>query len=143
MDQLFNRIALEADALLNDLQSSLHNQEEKLTTFAQQQRQVCSSFMFQLSVLARPLSCLNLLLYLLLYIQAHSRAIENARSISEITVNFFKTLDVHASNLTQIVEVAQTVNDHKLCEFEKKFEVITIAWYENAWIPIKSTLCYN
>lgn len=49
---------------------------------------------------------------------------ENARSVSKITVNFFKTLDMHASNLTQIVEEAQTVNDQKLSEFEKKFEVV-------------------
>lgn len=49
---------------------------------------------------------------------------ENARSVSKITVNFFNTVDVHASHLTQIVEEAQTVNDEKLFEFEKKFEVI-------------------
>ncbi|KAI9196327.1 hypothetical protein LWI28_022970 [Acer negundo] len=92
LEDLFKGIASEADALLNDLQSSLHSQEEKLTTFAQQQR------------------------------EAHSRAVENARSVSKITVNFFKTLDSHASNLGQIVEEAQTVNDQKLSEFEKKFE---------------------
>lgn len=55
--------------------------------------------------------------------QAHARAVESARSVSKITVDFFKTLDIHASNLTEIVEEAQTVNDHKLSEFEKKFEV--------------------
>ncbi|XP_044467575.1 kinesin-like protein KIN-5D [Mangifera indica] len=92
LEDLFKGIASEADALLNDLQSGLHNQEEKLTAFAQQQR------------------------------EAHSRAVENARSVSTITVNFFKTLDMHASNLTQIVEETQTVNDQKLSEFEKKFE---------------------
>lgn len=31
---------------------------------------------------------------------------------------------MHASNLTQIVEEAQMVNDHKLSELEKKFEVV-------------------
>ncbi|KAJ4725915.1 Kinesin-related protein [Melia azedarach] len=92
LEDLFKGIASEADALLNDLQSSLHNQEEKLTEFARQQR------------------------------EAHSRAVENARSVSKITVNFFNTVDVHASHLTQIVEEAQTVNDEKLFEFEKKFE---------------------
>ncbi|KAJ9698289.1 hypothetical protein PVL29_007395 [Vitis rotundifolia] len=90
--KLFKGIALEADALLNDLQSSLYNQEEKLTAYAQQQR------------------------------EAHSRAVETTRSISKITVNFFKTLDGHASKLTEIVEEAQTVNDQKLSELEKKFE---------------------
>lgn len=47
---------------------------------------------------------------------------ETSRSISKITTNFFKTLDMHASNLTQIVDDAQTVNDEKLSELEKKFE---------------------
>lgn len=92
LEDLFKGIALEADALLNDLQSSLYNQEEKLTAYAQQQR------------------------------EAHSRAVETTRSISKITVNFFKTLDGHASKLTEIVEEAQTGNDQKLSELEKKFE---------------------
>ncbi|EEF29570.1 kinesin-like protein KIN-5D [Ricinus communis] len=92
LEGLFQGIASEADALLNDLQGSLHMQEEKLTAYARQQR------------------------------EAHSRAVESARSVSKITVNFFKTLDMHASKLTQIVEEAQTVNDQKLSELEKKFE---------------------
>ncbi|XP_057955730.1 kinesin-like protein KIN-5D isoform X2 [Malania oleifera] len=92
LENLFKGIASEADALLDDLQSSLHNQEEKLTAYAQQQR------------------------------EAHSRAVDTTRSISKTTVNFFKTLDTHASKLTQIVEEAQTVNDQKLSELEKKFE---------------------
>uniref|UniRef100_A0A803PWF6 Kinesin motor domain-containing protein n=1 Tax=Cannabis sativa TaxID=3483 RepID=A0A803PWF6_CANSA len=92
LEDLFKGIASEADELLSDLESSLHKQEEKLSAYAQQQR------------------------------QAHARAVETARSISKITVNFFKTLDIHASNLTQIVEEAQGVNDQKLSAFEKKFE---------------------
>ncbi|TYJ33453.1 hypothetical protein E1A91_A05G104900v1 [Gossypium mustelinum] len=92
LEDLFKGIASEADALLNDLQSSLYKQEEKLTAFAQQQR------------------------------EAHSRAVDNARAISKIAVNFFATLDMHASKLTKIVEEAQAVNDNKLSEFEKKFE---------------------
>lgn len=92
LEDLFKGIASEAEALLNDLQSSLHKQEEKLTAFAQQQR------------------------------QAHSRSVETARSVSKIAVNFFETLDMHASKFTQIVGEAQTVNDQKLSEFEKKFE---------------------
>lgn len=55
--------------------------------------------------------------------QAHGRAIETTRAVSKITVNFFETIDRHASSLTQIVEEAQFVNDQKLCELEKKFEV--------------------
>lgn len=55
--------------------------------------------------------------------QAHARAVETTRAVSKITVNFFETLDRHASSLTQIVEEAQVDNDKKLCELEKKFEV--------------------
>ncbi|KAL0370040.1 UNVERIFIED_CONTAM: Kinesin-like protein KIN-5D [Sesamum angustifolium] len=54
--------------------------------------------------------------------EAHSRAVESTRSISQITVNFFKTLDGHASKLGEIVEEAQAINDQKLSELEKKFE---------------------
>ncbi|KAF5744663.1 kinesin-related protein [Tripterygium wilfordii] len=92
LENLFKGIASEADALLNDLQSSLYKQERKLNTYAQQQR------------------------------EAHSRAVETARSVSKITVNFFKTLEMHVSNLSQIVEDSQIVNNQKLSELEKKFE---------------------
>ncbi|KAJ7980926.1 Kinesin-like protein [Quillaja saponaria] len=92
LEDLFKGIASEADSLLDDLQSSLHKQEEKLTAYADQQR------------------------------QAHARAVETTRSVSKITVDFFETLDMHASSLTQIVEEAQTVNNKELCELETKFE---------------------
>ncbi|MED6182536.1 Kinesin-like protein KIN-5D [Stylosanthes scabra] len=92
LEDLFKGIALEADSLLNDLQSSLHKQEANLTAYAHQQR------------------------------EAHARAVETNRAVSKITVNFFETLDKHASSLTQIVEEAQVDNDKKLCELEKKFE---------------------
>lgn len=55
--------------------------------------------------------------------QAHARGVDTARLISKITVNFFKTLDMHVANLSQIMEDAHTVNNQKLSEFEKKFEV--------------------
>ncbi|KAL8493822.1 hypothetical protein ACS0TY_024839 [Phlomoides rotata] len=69
LEELFKGITSEANSLLNDLQESLHSQENKLTAYAQQQR------------------------------EDHSRAIETTRSISQITVNFFKTLDGHASKI--------------------------------------------
>ncbi|XP_010514907.1 PREDICTED: kinesin-like protein KIN-5D [Camelina sativa] len=92
LENVFKGFASEADMLLQDLQSSLNKQEEKLITFAQQQR------------------------------KAHSRAVDTARSVSKVTVEFFKTLDTHATKLTGIVEEAQTVNHKKLSEFENKFE---------------------
>lgn len=51
---------------------------------------------------------------------------DSARSVSKVTVEFFKTLDTHATKLTTIVEEAQTVNHKKLSEFENKFEVIPV-----------------
>lgn len=92
LGDLFKGIASEAEKLLNDLQNSLYSQEDKLAAYAQQQQ------------------------------EAHSRAVATTRSISQITGNFFKTLDTHANKLTEIVEDAQTVNDQKLSELEKKFE---------------------
>ncbi|XP_027164914.1 kinesin-like protein KIN-5D [Coffea eugenioides] len=92
LTKLFNSIASEADKLLNDLQNSLHGQESKLIAFAQQQR------------------------------EAHQRAVTTTRSIAQITVNFFKTLDAHVSQLGQIVEESQTVNDKQLSDLERKFE---------------------
>ncbi|KAK6144516.1 hypothetical protein DH2020_021336 [Rehmannia glutinosa] len=92
LEELFKGITSEADTLLQDLQDSLHSQERKLIAYSQQQQ------------------------------EAHRRAVESTRSISKITVNFFNTLDGHASNLSQIVEETQTTNDQKLSELEKKFE---------------------
>ncbi|KAK4408883.1 Kinesin-like protein KIN-5D [Sesamum angolense] len=92
LQELFEGITSEANTLLHDLQDSLHSHENKLTAYAQQQR------------------------------EAHTRTIETTRSISQTTANFFKTLDGHASKLGHIVEEAQTTNDEKLSELEKKFE---------------------
>ncbi|KAK2980292.1 hypothetical protein RJ640_024996 [Escallonia rubra] len=92
LGDLFKGIASEADTLLTALQSSLRSQEHKLTAYAQQQR------------------------------EAHTRAVVTTRSISQTTVNFFKTLDMHAAQLSQIVEEAQTVNDQKFSELEKNFK---------------------
>ncbi|QCD88294.1 kinesin family member 11 [Vigna unguiculata] len=95
LEDLFKGIALEADSLLKDLQSSLQKQEAKLTDYARQQE------------------------------AAHARAVENTRAVSKITVNFFETLHMHASNLIQIVEESQCTNDQKLYELQKKFEECT------------------
>ncbi|KAL0460266.1 UNVERIFIED_CONTAM: Kinesin-like protein KIN-5D [Sesamum latifolium] len=92
LQELFEGITSEANTLLHDLQDSLHSHENKLTAYSQQQR------------------------------EAHTRAIKTSRSISQTTANFFETLDGHASKLGHIVEEAQTINDEKLSELEKKFE---------------------
>ncbi|PIA38806.1 hypothetical protein AQUCO_02700183v1 [Aquilegia coerulea] len=92
LQDLLKGIASEADVILNELQGGLSHQGEKMAAYAQQQR------------------------------EGHSRAVETTRSISKITMNFFKTLDIHASKLSEIVDDAQTVHDQKLCELEKKYE---------------------
>ncbi|WOL08474.1 kinesin-like protein KIN-5A [Canna indica] len=92
LEDCFKGIALEADQLLHELQESLSKQEDKLVSFAQQQR------------------------------EGHHRAVEATRSISKITSNFFHTLDIHTSSLTKIFEESQYVQDKQLHELEKKFE---------------------
>ncbi|CAI9287932.1 unnamed protein product [Lactuca saligna] len=92
LGELFKGIASEAEKLLDDLEKILYIQENKLTAYAQQQR------------------------------EAHSRAVETSRSISKTTMTFFDTLDIHATKLTKIVEDGQTVNDQQLFDLEKKFE---------------------
>ncbi|GFP80330.1 125 kDa kinesin-related protein [Phtheirospermum japonicum] len=92
LEELFKEITSEADTLLCGLQDRLHSQEKKLIDYSEQQR------------------------------EAHRRAVETTRSISKITGSFFKTLEGHASNLGQIVEEAQMINDEKLSELENKFE---------------------
>lgn len=92
IEELFNQFANEADALLNGLQRGLNDQEEKIVAYAQKQS------------------------------EAHSRTVETTRSISKVTLNFFNTLDTHASKLTCIVDEAQTVNEQKLSDLERNFE---------------------
>ncbi|XP_074578266.1 kinesin-like protein KIN-5A [Curcuma longa] len=92
LEDCFKGIALKADHLLNELQLSLSQQEDKLATFAQQQR------------------------------EGHLRAVESTRSISMITSGFFQTLDNHASKLTNIMEESQTMQNQQLHDLEKKFE---------------------
>lgn len=40
-----------------------------------------------------------------------------------MTVNFFRILDLNVAKLSQIMNEAHSVNDQKLSDFEKKFEV--------------------
>ncbi|CAH9072504.1 unnamed protein product [Cuscuta epithymum] len=90
--ELFKGIASKADTLINDLQSSLHSQQEKLIAYAQLQR------------------------------EAHCRTITTSRSISQTTTSFFRDLDMHVSQLGQMVDEAQEVNAQKFTELERKFE---------------------
>ncbi|GER34434.1 kinesin-related protein-like [Striga asiatica] len=92
LEELFKGLTFEADVLLRDLQENLICQENKLTTYAQQQR------------------------------EAHSNAIESTRSIAQIAVDLFKNLSAHALKVDKIMKEEQTTNEYKLSELEKKFE---------------------
>ncbi|CAM8952706.1 unnamed protein product [Rhodiola kirilowii] len=91
LQDLFKVISSEADALLNNIEIDLHNEEEMLHAFARQQR------------------------------EAHDRAVEATRTISGVTSSFFENVDAHTSNLTCIIEESQTVHSQKLAELENKF----------------------
>uniref|UniRef100_A0A7N0SVL8 Kinesin motor domain-containing protein n=1 Tax=Kalanchoe fedtschenkoi TaxID=63787 RepID=A0A7N0SVL8_KALFE len=91
LQDLFKGISSEADALLNNLESDLHNEEEMLNAFAQRQR------------------------------EARDRAVEATRSIAGVTEKFFGNVDTHTSSLTRIVEETQTNHSRRLAELENKF----------------------
>ncbi|KAG8084519.1 hypothetical protein GUJ93_ZPchr0010g9483 [Zizania palustris] len=92
LEKCFGGIASEADSLLNELQCSLSKQEERLVQFAKKQR------------------------------EGHLRSVEASRSISEIAIGFFNSLDVHASKLASILDKTQSVQDQQLVDLEKKFD---------------------
>ncbi|XP_020582997.1 kinesin-like protein KIN-5A [Phalaenopsis equestris] len=92
LEDCFKGFASEADNLLGELQRTLFNQEDKLNAFARQQR------------------------------EGHLRTVEATRSISNTTINFFDTLDIHVSKLSKILEETQTSQYLQLSELEKKFE---------------------
>lgn len=92
LDVCFQSISFEAENLLTELQSKLSDQEVKLNAFAQLQR------------------------------EGHLRTVEAAHSISNTTITFFHTLDVHVSKLNKILEDTQTSQYQELNELEKKFQ---------------------
>ncbi|KAI0498240.1 hypothetical protein KFK09_021481 [Dendrobium nobile] len=92
LEDCFKGFASEADNLLGELQRALFNQEDKLNAFARQQR------------------------------EGHLRTVETTRSISNTTINFFDTLDIHVSKLSKILEETQTSQYQQLSELERKFE---------------------
>eukprot|EP01018_Ginkgo_biloba_P038679 Gb_18491 [translate_table: standard] len=87
----------EADMVLRDLQDALCKKESKMVANTQQQREVVTDLGIQ-------------------------RTIESTRVISKIIMDFFKTLERHASELSHFVEENQTVHDKNLAELEKSYE---------------------
>lgn len=135
--QFFGIIASEAEKLLSDFHSCLLKQEDMLKAYARQQREVHT---LSLLLCCSNSSCdIKSMVY-----QAHLRAVEATRSVSKITVNFFDTLDLHASKLSHIVEEAHTNNDQQLSELERKFEVSTSSHFSLmvAFTPIHLIVCF-
>ncbi|OAY81248.1 125 kDa kinesin-related protein, partial [Ananas comosus] len=92
LEDCLKGLLLEADRIVNELQSRLSNQEDQFDSFIQLQRE-------------------GLL-----------RTVETTRSISAVTMNFFDTLDAHSSKLSNIMEESNNVHDEQLSQLEKKFE---------------------
>ncbi|KAM7468134.1 hypothetical protein LguiB_015696 [Lonicera macranthoides] len=92
VSELMGEISSEANAIVNDLQSNLCNQEQSIATFAQQQH------------------------------ENQLRTYETTQLISRVAVNFFKTINTYVSKVTQMVEEAQRINKQKLYALEKKYE---------------------
>ncbi|KAK9126879.1 hypothetical protein Scep_015725 [Stephania cephalantha] len=92
IEDLLQNMVLEASAVLDELQNSLCNERDHLAAYSRRQQ------------------------------EAHSRAVENTRCISRVAVNFFQSLDMHASKVNNIVEETQSTQVKKLSELEKKFE---------------------
>ncbi|XP_078429944.1 P-loop containing nucleoside triphosphate hydrolases superfamily protein [Wolffia australiana] len=92
LENRFKGVATEADHLLNELQDGLNSQEEKLSTLSLELR---AGFV---------------------------KYLENARSITNVSTEFFNSLDAHALTLISILEEAQASQSQQLLELEKKFE---------------------
>lgn len=92
LDDVLAIAVSEADAMLCEMQHALSKQEEKMTSYAHQQQ------------------------------EGLRRTMESTREISEIIVDFFESLDKHASALSQFVEETRTVHVKDLTELEKSYE---------------------
>lgn len=92
LDDVLAIAVSEADAMLCEMQLALAKQEEKMTSYAHQQQ------------------------------EGLRRTMESTREISEIIVDFFESLDKHASALSQFVEETRTVHVTDLTDLEKSYE---------------------
>ncbi|XP_020583393.1 kinesin-like protein KIN-5A [Phalaenopsis equestris] len=90
--QCFKGIAVEADYLLEELESNLSNQKLKLNAFAQLQH------------------------------EGNLRTVEATRSISDTVTSYFHTVEVLASRLSKIVKETNNSQHQQLSEMERKFE---------------------
>lgn len=130
--QLIKEVSSEANAVLNDFQSSLTSQEQTIASLLEQQYEVCdwSSISFTnfetYSYFLKPGALLDTLVtsrILLLSSQRHAKTYQTTQTVSRTTLNFCKMLSAYISKLTLIVEEEQKIDDQKLCALKKNYEV--------------------
>lgn len=92
LDDVLTIAVSEADAILCEMQSALAKQEEQMTSYVNLQQ------------------------------EGLRRTMESTREISKMIVDFFESLDKHASSLSQFVEETRTVHVKDLTELEKSYE---------------------
>lgn len=85
-------VVSEADVILFELQTAITKQEEKMSTYAYEQK------------------------------ERITRTVESTRLISKTIADFFENIHTHASSLNHIVEESQTVHDKNLGELKKSYE---------------------
>eukprot|EP00252_Welwitschia_mirabilis_P020280 TRINITY_DN4937_c0_g1_i1.p1 TRINITY_DN4937_c0_g1~~TRINITY_DN4937_c0_g1_i1.p1 ORF type:complete len:1049 (+),score=167.40 TRINITY_DN4937_c0_g1_i1:454-3600(+) len=92
LEDLLGKAVIDAQALLGELQNALSNQESKMSSYVQQQK------------------------------EAIQRTINSTRSISKVNTDFFEALEQHASTLGQFAAEMQRTHDKKLEELERKYQ---------------------
>lgn len=92
LENLLGKAVLDAESLLSELHGTLSKQECTMASYAEQQR------------------------------EAIQRTVDSTRVISKINIDFFATLEKHASKLNCFVEDMQRVHDKKLEDLEKRYQ---------------------
>ncbi|CAN0926737.1 Kinesin-like protein KIN-5D [Linum grandiflorum] len=91
--QLVEEKFMQIQGVLQDIQTDLSNEDEKLAEYAQQQH------------------------------EAHSKTLKMTKTISEAIMSFTGKLSMHSSNLSRIAEETQITTGEKLYQLEKEFEL--------------------
>ncbi|KAK1389484.1 kinesin-like protein KIN-5D [Heracleum sosnowskyi] len=89
---LIKEVSDEANAVLNDFQSSLTSQEQSIASFLEQQH------------------------------KRHAKTYKTTQTVSRNILNFCKMLSTYISRLTLLVEEDQKIDDQKLCALKKNYE---------------------
>ncbi|PKI62165.1 hypothetical protein CRG98_017538 [Punica granatum] len=92
-NEIFKEKLWEGISAIHELKDIIYSQEDKLTTFVQEQGEV------------------------------HLRALELSKTSTKATLTFFENLRMHLSNMSKIEEYLQSAIAEKLRELEMKFEV--------------------